>query len=414
MRKFFLTLSFFSIFFCAEVSAEEEVSPSILRSLVEEDSKKFNAKKSSIFEPNISSKSVTDVVLSDTYQATDRKEEYRDSEVRSRLYSTINLTPNISINSFLALERSHQASEDERRHQLSSGGGDRSFEDEGIHAEELTLVYDSKNFAFVAGKFNPDYGTAWKWSRGIWAWSVAENYRLREKLGLDAMYRLGDIKKTGQYVFGISAFTNDRKNIDNAKITGRDSDHKFDAKPGDARSLQSYVASLDVNFDFGEKFGDKEKLSYHFAYSNLAVNERASSVTATKIDNQKGFVAGLNYQYPIVKNFTLDGLVEYQNTRNLGGNSDITENYFTASAVGKIYRNWNVTLTYAERKNLHIDQAGFDQNLSEISLGYEFKKNNFFDKFLIQLGHKNQRTDYKTSLETQNDFGLLLRYYKNF
>lgn len=401
-------------FFSCESFAEDSFAPSILRSLVEEDTDKFLEEKRVIFKPNFSNKLVTDVTFNDAYQATDRKDEYSDAEVRARLYSTLNFTKNISLNSFLELEQSQQASETARRSSLPNGGGNRSFENEGIHAEELTLDYDSKNFALVAGKFNPDYGTAWKWNRGIWAWSVAENYRLREKLGVDTIYRLGDLKKTGQYEFGLSAFTNDRKNLDNAVVTGRDSDHKFDAKPGDTRSLQSYVASLDVNFDFGEKFSDKEKLSYHFAYLNLAVNERASSVSPTKIDDQKGFVAGMNYQYPIVENFTLDALLEYQSTRNLNGNSDVTENYFTASAVGKIYKNWNTTLAYAERKNMHADQFGFDQNLSEISFGYEFNKTNFFDKFLFQIGYKNQRTNYKTSIDTQNALGLLARYYKNF
>lgn len=412
MKKFFLLL--ICGFFSCEALAQDDFQPNILRSLVEEDTDKFTAEEKPFFQPKFSNKLVTDITFNDGYQATDRKEEYNDTEARARLYSTFNFNQNISLNTFLELEQSNQASATARRNNLPSGGGDRSFEDEGIHAEEITLDYDSKNFAFVAGKFNPDYGTAWKWNRGIWAWSIADNYRLREKLGLDAMYRVGDRKRTGEYEFGLSVFTNDRKNIDNSIITKRDSDHKYDGKPGDTRSLESYVASLDVNFDFGSKFFSEEKLSYHFAYSNLAVNAKTSSVTPNKIADQKGFVAGMNYQYPVVENFDLDGLIEYENTRNLDGNSDVTENYFTANLIGKFYKNWNTTLGYSQRSNLHIDQAGFDQNLSEISFGYEFDKNRFFDKFLIQAGYKNQRTNYKTSIDVQNVLGILVRYYKNF
>lgn len=412
MKKFFLILVFG--FFSCEVLAQDDFQPSVLRSLVEEDTDKFAKKDSSTFKPKFSNKLVTDITFNDGYQATDRKEEYNDTEARARLYSALSFTKNISLNSFLELEPSNQASATARRNNLPNGGGDRSFESEGIHIEELTIDYDSKNFAFVAGKFNPDYGTAWKWNRGIWAWSIAENYRLREKLGLDTIYRVGDRKKTGEYEFGLSVFTNDRKNLDNSVITKRDSDHKFDGKPGDTRSLESYVASLDVNFDFGKKYLSEEKLSYHFAYSNLAVNAKASAVTPTKIADQKGFVAGLNYQYPLVENFDLDVLVEYENTRNLNGDSDVTENYFTSSFIGKIYKNWNTTLAYSQRNNIHVGQSGFDQNLSEISFGYEFNKNRFFDKFLIQAGYKNQRTNYKTNIDTQNALGILVRYYKNF
>jgi hypothetical protein len=416
MKKLFLAFLFaiFSCIFPWEVFADDDVAPNVLRGLVEENTEKFDVESSSKFKPNFTHKLVTDLNFNDGYQATDRAEEFNDTEARIRFYSALNLSKNISLNSFFELEQSNRAAATARRHNLPNGGGDRSFEDEGIHAEELTLDYDSKNFALVAGKFNPDYGLAWRWDRGIWYHDIAENYRLREKLGLDGIYRLGSAKKTGQYEFGLSAFTNDRKNLDNTVFSKRDSDHKSDAKPGDTRSLQSYVASLDVNFDFGEKFGDKEKLSYHFASSNLAVNERASSVSPTKIDDQKGFVAGMNYQYPLVENLTLDALLEYENTRNLDGNSDVTENYLTASAIAKIYHHWNVSLAYAERKNMHADQFGFDQNLAEISAGYEFKKNKFFDKFLVQIGYKNQRTNYKTSLDTQNVAGLLARYYKYF
>ena len=233
-------------------------------------------------------------------------------------------------------------------------------------------------------------------------------------MGFGGIYRVGDIRKTGQYELGFSAFTNDRKNLDNAIFSKRDSAHKSDAKPGDTRSLKSYVASLDVKFDFGENFGSKEKLSYHFAYTNLAVNSNMSSVTSNKIADQKGFVAGLNYEYPLAENFALDALLEFEKTKNLNGDGDISEHYLTSSLITKIYHNWNVTLGYAERDNSHVDQDGFKQNTSEISFGYDFDKTILFDKLTIQAGYKNQRTDNKTNLNVQNVLGVLLRYYKNF
>jgi hypothetical protein len=418
MKKLFLLLTIFGFISC-EAFAQEDFAPNLLRSLVEEDSEKFSTNNVSAFKPNIKNKLVADISLNDDYQDSDNKNEYIDIEARARLYSAFNLSKNISINSFLEFEQADNASSLAKREISPSREGDRYFKNEGLHIEELTIDYDSKNFALVAGKFNPDYGTAWKWNRGIWTHEIADHYRQREKLGLDGVYRLGDIKKTGQYEFGLSVFTNDRKNLDNSTISTRASDSKSDARPGDTRSLKSYVASLDVNFDFGEKFGSKEKLSYHFAYSDLAVNSNAANfnlneISPTKFVAQKGFVAGLNYEYPVVENFDVDALLEYENTRNLDGNSDITESYFTSSLIGKIYKNWNATFGYAQRENRYVGQNGFNQNLSEISFGYDFNKNSFFDKFTIQAGYKNQRTNYKTKVMTQNVLGILLRYYKYF
>jgi hypothetical protein len=41
-------------------------------------------------------------------------------------------------------------------------------------------------------------------------------------------------------------------------------------------------------------------------------------------------------------------------------------------------------------KDRDYNAIGFNENLSEISLGYEFKKNNYFDKLTVQIGYKNR------------------------
>ncbi len=362
------------------------------------------------FSPKFRGQFLGDLAFDDNYQATKRQNEYKNAYLKGRLAGKLQLNKNFSVGGLLRLKQVTNESELNRRASLPDGGGNRYFDNELLYIQEITVNYDQKNLGLVAGKFTPNFGTAWRWGRGIWANEIAKNYKEVEKLGVGGVYKAGDLKRTGQYNFGFAAFTNDRNNLDNSVITNRDSDSKSDAKPGDTKTLKSYVASVDVLFDFSEK----EKLSYHFAYIDQAVNSRATSVSQTKLDSQKGYVAGLNYRYPISENFLLDSLLEYVRMKNINGNSDVGEQYSTASFVGEIYKNWNLTVASTNLVHKEYGQNGYDQNLAEISAGYTFDKTVFFDRLLLQIGYKNTRVNYKTSVETNNSYGVLLRYIKSF
>lgn len=404
MKKFFLFLIL--AFSSHEVFAQQYSNQGIWKDFVAQDSKDFL----NTAQPLLANRFVGDVGFNDNYQSTNRQNEYDETFAAARLFSKINLPKGFAINSFLHLERLDNLDQTQRRSSSARGGGDRAFENLGVYFEELNLSLNREKYSLIAGKFDLDFGTAWRYDRGLWIHNVAENYKQTEKLGFGGIYRAGNAKKTGQYNFGLAVFTNDRKNLDNSWLVNRDSDQKSAAIPGDSRSLKSYNASLDINFDFGEK----EKLTYHFSYIDLAVNASATAVEKTKIDNQKGYVLGGNYKYPLSENVLLDGLLEYANIKNLGGNSDVGENYFTANLITHFYQNWSVLLGNSRLRNYNISQIGYRQNLSEISLGYEFNKTSFFDKLTLQVGYKNQRLDYVTSLNVQNVYGILLRYYKNF
>ncbi len=386
MKRFFI---FLIAFFPYELYAQESDNQGIITDIAEDYLEDVKIK----FSNNL----VLDANFDDNYQATVPTQEFKNSSVNARLYSSLNFTENFFLKSYLELRPQGRNLPD---------GGDHTFENEGINVRELAFGYDNKKIAIIAGKFNLNYGTAWKWNRGIWIRDIAQNYRQQEKIGFSGIYHAGNSKKVGEYNFGLSIFKNDRKYLDNAIFNKRDSAAKGELA-GDALSFQT---SLDVNFNFSEK----EKLSYHFSYLNMGVNSRATLVDKNKIENQKGFVAGMNYKLPLSNNFLLDSLLEYNHTKNLNGNSDVTENYFVGNVIARIYDAWNLTLGYGQRQNIQVVQYGFDENLSEISMGYEFKKNKIFDKLLLQIGYKNQRINYKTSLETYNSVGLLVRYIKDF
>lgn len=407
MKKIFL---FLTIVFVPCQAFAQDYSLGIFQYFIEKTDDKYPSSNQPLFKPYSSNRLVFDVNFDDNYQTTDQRREHYNASARARFFSSLNFSKNFAINYELRLDQFNNALENDRRNSSPNGGGDRFFEDQGIYIRELNMSYSAKKYTLLAGKYSLDFGTAWDWNRGIWTYEIANSYQQSEKIGIGGIYRLGDIKKTGLYNFSFNSFVNDRKYLDNSILNKRDSDSKSAAIPGDENLPQSYNAAIDINFDFGER----EKLSYHFSYLNLAVNGRATAVDQGKLDDQKGSALGMNYKYPVGENVDLNALIEYVDMKNVGGDSDVGQKYLTANVIGKFYQNWVTTLGYAERRTIEVVNPGLDQNLSEISFGYEFDKNSLFDKLLVQIGYKNERNNHKTSLETNNDYGVLLRYVKKF
>jgi hypothetical protein len=159
----------------------------------------------------------------------------------------------------------------------------------------------------------------------------------------------------------------------------------------------------------------QEKLSYHFSYLNLAVDEEASRISKSNVANQKSYAVAINYIYPVVENFLLDSLIEFVKIKNSQGNSNFGDNYFTASLIGKFYQNWNLSLSSATHKSSVLTQSSIENRVLEISGGYEFSKTKAFDRLILQLGYKNLQTNFGNSLRNKRDsVGILLRYYKGF
>jgi hypothetical protein len=353
---------------------------------------------------------MSDINFDHNYQSSDRKSEVKTAFFNGRFFTTLNLTPNLYLNSFVRVEEETQNAENIRRSQSFDGGGDRAFENQGAKFEELVLVYDQKDFGFLIGKYTLNYGKAWLQGRGIWNHQISNNYRQRNNLGFGGVYRIGDRENEGEYNFGFNIFTADRKNLDGSIVTKNDSFSKSEARAGDSRNFNSFAASLDINYDFGER----EKLNYHFAYLNADVNDRVSTLPKNKIDSQKGFLANIKYQYPLSKNFDLDGLLEYADEKNIDGDSDNYQDFLISSLVLRYKKNYNLTIGGARFRDIKNGENGTDRIQSEISIGYDFDKTILFDRLILQIGYKNLRIDNKSSLDSRNTCGILLRYLKDF
>ncbi len=401
MKKLIL-LSF--LLLPVEALAQEDLAQVVFRRTIhnEYDDSSVSGK---FFDPKFKAQLVFDLNADSNYSATESKNEYENIYSRARAAAKFSINKSLSVGGVLRLRQLQNPSEGS----ALSEGKNRFFKNESLYLQELTVNFDQKNYSLLAGKFTQNFGTAWRWGRGIWSNDLAKAYREIEKIGVGGVYKVGDSRKTGRYVFGFSTFTNDRKNLDNSVITERDSDSKSAAKAGDTRSLKSYTASADVSFDFAPK----EKLTYHFSYTDMAVNSRYTSVPANKLGDEKGYAVAMDYRYPINENFLLDTLLEYVKLKNIDGNSDVSDQYSTFNFVAEIYKNWNITAATTMLARQQYGQNGYDRSLSEISFGYNFDKNDFFDKLILQLGYKNYHTNYKTYVDDTNSLGVMLRYFKS-
>lgn len=358
----------------------------------------------------ITNRIIADLSTTDHFKNSEAKNEFFDTTGTIRYYSTIQLNQNFEIYGLAKLARFDNDNDIARRENSNKKDNSRTFENLGINLSELSIKYSKDNSSLIAGKFTTNFGTAWRWNKGIFVHSVAQNYALTEKLGFTAITKYGDLKKTGIYNFSLSLFTNDRKNFDNSLMHNKHSNNKSEAIAGDTRSLSSFTLATDINFEFKEK----ERLSYHIAYSKLGVNKNATAIALERLKKQTGVVFGMNYKFPFKENFSLETILEYANIKNINGDLAISDQYFTSNFILKYLSNYSLMIGNSNNKNKNRLSFNESLNISEINIGYEFDKNAIFDKLTTQIGFYQTLT--KTIDRTNKDraFALLIRYYKNF
>lgn len=355
---------------------------------------------------------ISDLSFTDHFQNTDSQNEFRDTNTTIRYYSNIKINTNFEFYALARIARFDNDEDVERRERTNKTNNSRTFENLGINLSELNIKYSKDNSSLVAGKFTTNFGTAWRWNKGIFIHSVAQDYALTEKLGFTGITKYGDLKKTGLYNFSLSVFTNDRKNFDNSLFHRKNSDSKSQAIAGDTRSLSSYTLATDINFEFN----NKEKLSYHIAYSKLDINKKIASINIrSPLKKQAGAVFGMNYKFPIKENFNFETILEYAKIKNINGDSNISNQYFTSNFILKYLSNYSLMIGNSNNKNKNRSGSSNAINVSEINIGYEFDKNRFFDKLTTQIGYYQTLNKNIDNIGNKNkSFALLVRYYKNF
>lgn len=359
----------------------------------------------------ISGKFETEFLNNYTYDSSNKKNEFNENYLRSKLNLRVNLTKKLSLQSQIRFKESNPTSETTQRAASPKGGGSKSFEDEVLFLQDLNLNYDYKNGTFVAGKFTTKFASAWKRKDNIWiSETIKSKYRQNEKLGFANYFKGGNEKENGRYVLGLAAFTNDSKSLNGSLITKKENPNKITGRGGDERGLKSYIASMDINYDFG----NQEKLSYHMSYLNLAVNENLSPVAKEKIEDVNAYAINMDYQYPLHKHILGRGFIEYVNASNNEGNIDQGVDFLTTILTFNLFKDYSITFGKYFEQQTTISGNGTDIEIKEFNLGYSFNERSILSGLKIMAGVKHEQTDSKTSKVRNNVAGLLVRYVKKF
>lgn len=300
--------------------------------------------------PNISGEAVFEIQLEQGVDSDDRNNERTNTFGRTEVAPTVQLNEHFFIDGVAVLEPV----------QDDTPGHGAFFNNEGVFVEEIKLNYENGPWAAFAGKFNPGFGIAWDYGRGIWSEDFAEDYEITEKVGFGGAYTF-KTANGGDHTLTASTFFADTSFLSDSTITTRGRTRKSDGGASNTEDFSSYVVALD-----GANVGGVENLSYSLGFRHLA--EGDADIGG---DDEQGFVANVNYVVPFSKSLKSDVLLEFVTLDHVDGGNDDAR-YYTASVVNTICDDWNVTVGFTKR-NTDIS-GGPDENdhLLQVSGGYDF------------------------------------------
>lgn len=242
-------------------------------------------------------------------------------------------------------------------------GNDRTmnFDEMGFIVEELKAHFQNDDIKLFAGKFDPTFGNVHRKTKriGVFTGQFAEDYNLREKIGLGATALL----EGSQITF--NTFFNDNTDLSRSALSDRGRDRRNNGYAGNTSTISSYSIAME-----GEDLFDVKNLFYNIGYRSLGVD---------KIDNRRretGYVIGSEYLYKTGKESSIIPLVEFVSIKNLSGIKARDAQFSTLAVIGK-YRNWNSSISFQSRnidKNSLNTQHTFDRQL-QFSVGYKFTNN---------------------------------------
>lgn len=299
---------------------------------------------------DFSGEAVFELQLEDTYDADSSTEEQTTLFGRIEVAPELQLPAGFLVDGVIVFEPVKGP---------DTPGDNSYFENEGVFVEEFKLNYEPNSLSLFAGKFNPAFGTAWDYGRGIWSEDFAEDYEITEKLGLGAAYTY-ETESSGAYTVSSSAFFADTSFLTDSTITHRERVRKEDGGASNTEDFSSFALALDV-----EEIAGISGLSYHTAYRYLAEGDADDNGSET------GFVFGVGYLIPVSDVLEFDTLAEYTEISNFDGAPEDRQ-YAYASLIARIYSSWNLAVGYTAR---NIDQGSGKElrdYLWQISGGYDF------------------------------------------
>lgn len=300
--------------------------------------------------PTLSGEVVMELQSEQTVDSDDSSTEHNNTFLRTEVAPTLQLSEHFYIDGVAVLEPL-----------LDFDAGESNFfEDEGVFIEEIKLNFEHGPWGAFAGKFNPGFGIAWDFGRGIWSEDFAEDYEITERIGFGGSYRF-DTEANGSHTLTASTFFTDTTFLSESIGTGRGTTTKSDGGVSNTEDFSSFVVSVD-----GEDLAGVENLYYKLGYRHLAEAD-----ADTGGDDEQGVVGTLGYTFPVSDRVEMDVLGEVVDISNFeAGNND--NRYITANAITTIDEVWNLTVGYTAR-DIDVDGGSdVDDHLLQISGGYDF------------------------------------------
>jgi hypothetical protein len=315
-------------------------------------------------------------------------DETNNSFVRAELAPTLRFNENWFVDGVFVFEPFDQVGE-------VNAGDDIWFDREGAFIEEIKLNYENGPYAAWAGKFNPGFGRAWDFGRGIWTEDFAEDYEITEKLGVGGSYTF-ETPSFGEHTVSATTFFADTTILSRGIITSRNDVDLEDGGASNTEDFSSFTISLD-----GENLAGIENLGYHLGYRSLGEQDKNRDDTTSR---ESGVSVSVNYAAPVNDNLGFDILAEYAGISNFEGVKDADRDYYSASLITTFYQNWNVTVGGTIR-NIDDGTTDIDDHLLQLSAGYDFQNG-----FTAEAGWRNSR---ESEIDTDMA-GFLLRYQTSF
>ena len=234
---------------------------------------------------------------------------------------------------------------------------DRYFEDHGLFVEELYFQAQFENYRFFVGKFDATFGTAWDAAPGIYGVDFAEDYELVERIGGGGEVafegtRAGDVTFTG------SVFFTDTSVLSESAFTNRGRTRIAAGGASNTESLESFSITVD-----GENVPGLEDLTYHLGY-------RHQSAGRGDVDDEDGFVAGIQKAFALSEDVTLETILEGVYLSNDSGSANDTV-YFTAGGA-LLHGPWNLSTSFTLRDQDVPGGPDNNDRLFQVSGGYAF------------------------------------------
>lgn len=233
-------------------------------------------------------------------------------------------------------------------------------QDLGLIVEELKLHFENEDLKAFVGKFDPTFGTAYDKAKriGVFTAQLAEDYNLREKIGVGGSALLENSKIT------VSTFFNDTSGLSDSALDSRGEAIRNDGVAGNTGNFSSYTISMDGNNVFGV-----EDWFYNVGYRSLGVDNISGRA------REKGYVFSSEYLYKLSEQTSLIPFFEIVKINNFTGEQGRNALYTTTALIGK-YSSWNTSISYFSR-NIKQHQQGYNINDYQLqfSVGYKFTDN---------------------------------------